>query len=226
MLVYKITNTINDKVYVGQTTQTIKKRWNGHKCDSKKRPSMLISRAIRKHGIENFTIEEIGGANNISELNYQEWLLVHKHNSLHPNGYNMMEGGGARGKATDATKKKLSIMAKKRKYTCKRVIDIETGRIWRSVKTASVEHEINVSTLKDYLAGKIHNKTNLRWELAQDIFKEKKIQKKQVINIETGEIFSSISETALKNKINRVTLNWKLLTPTKNNTPFRYLGDK
>ena len=77
MLIYKITNKINGKVYIGQTIQCLKKRWSQHKSDSKK-SNMTIHKAMRKYGIENFTIEEIGGANNITELNYQEWLLIYK----------------------------------------------------------------------------------------------------------------------------------------------------
>lgn len=57
MLIYKITNTINNKIYIGQTTQTLKDRWRDYKYSGGKiamrRP---IIRAIHKYGFNNFKI--------------------------------------------------------------------------------------------------------------------------------------------------------------------------
>jgi group I intron endonuclease len=50
---YKIINKINEKFYIGKTNN-IFKRWEQHKYDSKKNPKLLIHKAIRKYGIENF----------------------------------------------------------------------------------------------------------------------------------------------------------------------------
>lgn len=106
MFIYKVTNKINGKSYIGQTIGNIVTRFNKH-CDKASGCSAL-SLAIQKYGKDNFTIEEIGGANNQSELNYQEWILIFKHNTLSPNGYNLRHGGGAKGKMTDEVKNKLS----------------------------------------------------------------------------------------------------------------------
>ena len=59
--IYLITNKINNKKYVGKTTKSIKERWEEHLKDSKKEKCEIrpLYRAIRKYGIENFTIEEI-----------------------------------------------------------------------------------------------------------------------------------------------------------------------
>ena len=60
--IYKISNDINNKVYIGKTNQTIKERWHQHCSDSKdrvlyeKRP---LYSAMNKYGIEHFKIEEI-----------------------------------------------------------------------------------------------------------------------------------------------------------------------
>ena len=59
--IYKITNDINDKVYIGKTNLSIEKRFKEHCDDSKKdrcenRP---LYRAMNKYGIEHFCIEEI-----------------------------------------------------------------------------------------------------------------------------------------------------------------------
>jgi hypothetical protein len=53
--IYLITNLINDKVYVGQTLNYMK-RMNDHK-NSAKTPKYFFSYAIRKYGWENFTKE-------------------------------------------------------------------------------------------------------------------------------------------------------------------------
>ena len=104
MIIYKITNLINGKIYVGQTTVELEKRWKQHLKKNKK--CIGVKNAILKHGAENFKIEEIDGANNLTELNYKEWLWVYKLNSLSPNGYNLKEGGGNR-KLSEETKNKL-----------------------------------------------------------------------------------------------------------------------
>lgn len=60
--IYKITNKINGKVYIGQTIQSVKDRWHRH-CGKKSirsaEMSMHIKRAILKYGKENFIIETI-----------------------------------------------------------------------------------------------------------------------------------------------------------------------
>lgn len=116
MFIYKITNKINGKIYIGLTTRTINIRWNEHKynstCDGDKNGDTYFYRAMRKYGPENFTIEEIDGANSLSELGYREWLLIHKFNCLAPNGYNSIEGGGARGAPSEESKRKNSITQK------------------------------------------------------------------------------------------------------------------
>ena len=53
--IYLITNTINDKKYVGQTRQTVEERWKEHKNDVKRRKTPLY-RAMKKYGIDKFNI--------------------------------------------------------------------------------------------------------------------------------------------------------------------------
>ena len=59
--IYIITNTINSKVYIGQTIRTIKERFREHcrlKC-SDGELNMLIKKAIKKYGKNNFRIAEL-----------------------------------------------------------------------------------------------------------------------------------------------------------------------
>ena len=85
MIIYKITNTINGKVYIGKTTYTKEKRFKEHISDSIK-PNMKhrpLYRAFNKYGIENFTIEEIDQAKDDKEACQleQKWILFY--NSYH-----------------------------------------------------------------------------------------------------------------------------------------------
>ena len=58
--IYKITNMINNKVYIGETTRTMNVRWHQHKARAKdSQYTEYLYRAIRKYGIENFIIEEL-----------------------------------------------------------------------------------------------------------------------------------------------------------------------
>ena len=58
MIIYKITNTINNKIYIGQTTRTLKERIADYKKEAIYKPNNRpISRAINKYGIENFKLD-------------------------------------------------------------------------------------------------------------------------------------------------------------------------
>lgn len=114
MFIYKITNKINKKTYIGQTCQSIKKRWVQHRSEAVTyKKNQPLHNAIRKYGPDNFIVEEIDGANSLSELNYKEWILIYKFDSLAPNGYNSKEGGN-RPRYSKETKLKMSKSAKKK----------------------------------------------------------------------------------------------------------------
>lgn len=88
--IYKITNQVNGKVYVGQTAHTIESRWKEHTKASKYRKYPLYF-AMRKYGIENFSIEQIEECS-IEQLNERERYWIAQYNSL-KNGYNATTGG-------------------------------------------------------------------------------------------------------------------------------------
>ena len=91
MFIYQITNRINDKIYIGQTTGSLEKRWRAHCSGNAK--TMLISRAIQKHGKENFDIKMIDFCVSLEVLNAAEAEYIESLNALHPNGYNLRPGG-------------------------------------------------------------------------------------------------------------------------------------
>lgn len=93
MYVYKITNNINNKIYIG-ITNNIKKRWSNEKSypsDPKRR--QVIQEAIHKYGVNNFTFEIIDKGLSIEEAVDMEQYLIKSLNSQVPNGYNVHAGG-------------------------------------------------------------------------------------------------------------------------------------
>ena len=58
--IYRIDNLENGKFYIGQTIQTLQKRWNDHVSDTKNlSDEMVIHLAMRKYGVNMFTMEPI-----------------------------------------------------------------------------------------------------------------------------------------------------------------------
>ena len=60
-IIYKITNNINNKVYIGKTLNSLEHRFNEHKRDSRKESceKRLLYSAMKKYGVENFSISLI-----------------------------------------------------------------------------------------------------------------------------------------------------------------------
>lgn len=91
--IYKITNDINNKVYIGKTLKSITKRFAEHihestRKRSEKRPLYM---AMNKYGIEHFFIELIEEVDS-SILEEREIYWIQQYNSYHY-GYNATYGG-------------------------------------------------------------------------------------------------------------------------------------
>ena len=91
--IYKITNNLNNKVYIGQTIQKPIERFYQHcakKCD-KYILNMVIHKAIFKYGKDNFTFEVIEEVPR-QQLNEREEYWIKYYNS-YTDGYNSTKGG-------------------------------------------------------------------------------------------------------------------------------------
>lgn len=88
MWIYKITNLVNNKIYIGQTIRPINERFRRHINDALNcNLNTHLARAIRKYGKENFVIEEIDNAINQEELTLKEQQWIRYYNSVET-GYN------------------------------------------------------------------------------------------------------------------------------------------
>lgn len=90
--IYKISNTVNDNVYIGETVQSIEKRWWAHKNaaeDLTKNGHLQL--AFRKYGVDKFQIEVIEECPNELRFEREKYWIAY-YNSYY-NGYNSTLGG-------------------------------------------------------------------------------------------------------------------------------------
>ena len=218
-IIYKITNLINGKIYIGQTVQEFKCRINQHKSCK----TSLIGQAIQKYGWDNFNPEVVEKCRSIEELNEREKYWITELNTITPNGYNL-ETGGYNGIPSSVTRKKKSIAAKKRLKNSElrtRIAKTLTGRKdsdeVRANKSAAQKKRYaeNPEACKIQSEGlhKRFSKAKERKKQSERLKKYKaehpvseetrrklseaqKKRRKKVLCIETKEIFESISAAA------------------------------
>lgn len=112
-IIYKITNEINDKIYIGQTIRTIDERWRHHVYYSLTGlHKTKLARAIRKYGKESFKIEIL---EETEDLDKREifYISFFKSDLF---GYNIKIGGNG-GPHAESTKKKISKANRGRVWT-------------------------------------------------------------------------------------------------------------
>lgn len=97
--IYLITNNINNKKYIGQTINSVNTRWIQHKSEAKYlKPNVYFTRAIRKYGPDNFTVETLEECDN-SLLDTREQYYIKLYNSNNKEfGYNSTIGGNSNNK--------------------------------------------------------------------------------------------------------------------------------
>jgi group I intron endonuclease len=157
-IIYLITNTKNDKKYIGLTIQTLKRRWkyhieqaNGNHIKSEE----SLHNAIRKYGKDIFHIQKVDIGTTKKDLENKERKWIKKMNTLIPNGYNISTGGvsgGSNKKPTvingihfESVKSATEYIAKTKNISLDAAKKrIEVGRI--DVKTPSKAGESIVKT--------------------------------------------------------------------------------
>lgn len=110
-------------VYVGFTSGTIEERWKEHCWDAKRMTPFVLHNAIRKYGVESFSVETIYTSEDLDHtLNVMENRFITEHNTfIHSDGggYNMTMGGRGTGggRRSAETKAKMSKAAKSKTFS-------------------------------------------------------------------------------------------------------------
>lgn len=150
-VIYKITNKINNKVYIGQTTSDFNRRY-GCSDDAFQTHNKHLNNSIRKYGIENFEIDkEYKIAYSKEELDKLEIELINKYNSLDARfGYNK-KSGGANGKPTSETIEKLRkshtgyVMPKEQRMKISNALKGEKSYMYGVEKSPEIRRKISES---------------------------------------------------------------------------------
>lgn len=148
-VIYKITNKINNKVYIGQTKRSVEERWAAHKYSVKKTPNYPLSRAIIKYGSDNFIMSIIDFAEDKQSLNDKEIAWIFHYNSTEI-GYNLTPGGeGHTGIvfSPDALKR-IGDASRGRKWTPE-TIQKRTNSILGRKVSDDVKHKMSLASPKN-----------------------------------------------------------------------------
>ena len=143
MFIYKITNKINNKSYIGQTINTPEARWKRHQSDAlSNRLNTHFAQAIRKYGVDNFVLEVIDTASTQEELTEKESYWIRYYNSI-SEGYNETaakeKSGGNTYKAK--TEEELKEIGTKIAATKKSGLNINAKKVkCRNIKTGEEYH--------------------------------------------------------------------------------------
>lgn len=174
MIIYKITNKINNKIYIGQTIRTLEERVKEHK----RKKNCSLYKAFNKYGIENFDFEIIEKCNSTEEMNEKEIYWIKYYDCLMPKGYNLCEGGGQTNGYTHKEESKIKMSKNRGRYYG------ENNPFYG--KTHTLEQKQKWSKERK---GK---------DLSKAIEKSIKSRQRKVINLDTMEIFNSIKEASEK----------------------------
>ena len=135
--VYLITNMINGKQYAGRTCQKLSKRWISHKWNAKKGADLIFSRAIRKHGSDNFVVSVLRENLTQTEAGQEEMLAIRTFSLMDRNfGYNMTEGGEGSGVMGEEAKRRFL-----ENHRCRRK-DVSTEEVVRLYREGSTPSQI------------------------------------------------------------------------------------
>ena len=142
-IIYKITNNINGKTYIGLSKTNDDRRWREHISDSK----FPIDKAIKKYGKENFTYEVIDTATTCYELaaKEREWIeQVKPDYNIRPGGYllyrahrseesraRMREAAKHRPPVSEETRRKMSVARKGRRLSPEHAAKLRQSNIGR-----------------------------------------------------------------------------------------------
>jgi group I intron endonuclease len=192
-IIYKVTNRVNGKVYIGQTAFTLEVRKSHHIHSSKRMSPHYFHRAIRKYGQDAFTWEIICSCFSKDEADAKERELIKFFGSKVPSGYNMTDGGeGTIGfslseESRDKISKKLTgykhsdetraIMSKAR--TGRKLSDETRAKLSARMKGTHMSNETKAKISKGLMGNK-------PWNVGKPVSEETKARISKALTGKTG----------------------------------------
>ena len=137
--IYLITNLVNGKYYVGQTTQPLRKRLDYHFYGPPGCP--LLSKAIKKYGKQNFAVNILAESDSLEELNKLEalWVVI-TNSTCRSAGYNINPGG-------KNSKQSPETIEKRRQSMMGHVVSDETRRKQSEIAKAQGRRPSRIAVL-------------------------------------------------------------------------------
>lgn len=120
---YKITNSVNNKLYIGITKLPVEQRWAKHVKDSAN-PKYPLQRAIHKYGTDNFVVEILTESEDRSYISGLEEPTIQKYDSR-TNGYNVAKGGYGGDLGPEANQKRRTTLLSRPEDVKKHYADMQ-----------------------------------------------------------------------------------------------------
>lgn len=222
-VVYKITNQINKKSYIGSSTR-VETRWKQHINNAfnlnNSNYFYPLQCAIRKYGVENFTFEILkNDFNDVNSMETYEHQMILKYNSLCPNGYNQTENTKSNIIALENTQKHIKKISKKCALVNEQneIISIYSS-YHEAARAQGWDGDKRATTIKKICDGEAHSCNNLIFRSldennnviipkAQTRKRRTKIKGININNPNDIVYYDSISEAARKEKVDRSSLS-------------------
>lgn len=153
--IYKITNLVNSKIYIGQTKDP-QTRWNRYLWSSKKnKKEQIIVRAIIKHGCDNFIFELIDEQYSQKDIDLAEVYFIEMcHSCDREYGYNIMKGGDVKSGWKMSDEGKMNISNSKKIFSDEDVFNILSDN--RTQEQIAKDYGVHRKTIRNVY--KKHNR--------------------------------------------------------------------
>lgn len=222
--IYKVTNKINGKIYIGQTNN-FERRKKQHLLDNRTN-HQAFKKALNKYGFEGFDWDIIDKCESKKEINQKEQYYIVYYNSKVPNGYNIASGGAG---GSNWNLQPIVMLD----------LDGKLIKKYDYIYQCEVETKLNHSTISACCKGKQLRYKKYIFMYEQDYLKngpkkyikptnnrKKKIKK---YDLDGNYIctYNSVTEASIKNDINISNISSCLSKKTKSSGGFiwRYLNE-
>lgn len=166
--IYIIRNKINDKVYIGQADFAWK-RWGTHLRDAHSKPKIIVDKAIKKYGEQNFWYELL--ESQVSDYDEKEIYWIKKYNSQIPNGYNIAPGGRSVGKGVSHVSSSIN----SREILELIIKDIKEGEL--TLEKIAKKYQVGYAVIQGINTGTSYYNDKLKYPIREYFLSKEKLNR-------------------------------------------------